>query len=104
MEDGQIAGSEPHGRIGGGTDRDESRRGADGDAAFVFLPGEPLVELALAIREASPWDFTAVVGCADDYIGYIPTNRVFENGGYEIGPGRWSRLAAGSDVIVRQEA
>ena len=70
----------------------------------MFLPGEPFVEIALAIREASPMAFTAVVGYADDYIGYIPTDRAFTNGGYEIGPGRWSRVAPGSEPIVRQEA
>jgi hypothetical protein len=75
-----------------------------GDAAFVFLPGEPFVEIALAIREASPSPFTAVVGYAEDYIGYIPTDRAFANGGYEVGPGRWSRLAPGSEAIVREEA
>ena len=75
-----------------------------GTAAFVFLPGEPFVEIALAIRQASPCEFTAVVGYADDYIGYIPTDRAFVNGGYEIGPGRWSRLASGSEPIVREEA
>jgi hypothetical protein len=70
----------------------------------VFLPGEPFVEIALAIREASPWPFTAVVGYSDDYIGYIPTDRAFENGGYETSPGRWSRLAPGSEAIVCDEA
>jgi hypothetical protein len=82
----------------------ETRIGAAriADAALVFLPGEPFVEIALAIRRASPWEFTAVVGYADDYIGYIPTDRAFAAGGYEIGPGRWSRLAAGSEPIVRQ--
>ena len=84
----------------------ETRIGAAriGAAAFVFLPGEPFVEIALAIRQASPWEFTAVVGYADDYIGYIPTDRAFANGGYEIGPGRWSRVASGSEPIVREEA
>jgi len=82
----------------------ETRIGAAriGDAAFVFLPGEPFVEIGLEIRAASPCKFTAVVGYADDYIGYIPTDRAFANGGYEIGPGRWSRLASGSEPIVRQ--
>lgn len=75
-----------------------------GAAGFVFLPGEPFVEIALAIRQASPCQFTAVVGYADDYIGYIPTDRAFVNGGYEIGPGRWSRLASGSEPIVREKA
>ncbi len=73
-----------------------------GEAAFVFLPGEPFVEIGLAIRKASPFGFTAVVGYADDYIGYIPTDRAFAAGGYEIGPGRWSRLAPGSEPIVRR--
>lgn len=75
-----------------------------GNATFVFLPGEPFVEIGLAIRQSSPWQFTAVVGYANDYIGYIPTDRAFRNGGYEIGPGRWSRVASGSEPIVRQEA
>jgi hypothetical protein len=75
-----------------------------GNAAFVFLPGEPFVEIALAIREASPFRFTAVAGYAESYIGYIPTDRAFKNGGYEIGPGAWSRVAPGSEAIVRREA
>ena len=58
----------------------ETRIGAAriGSAAFVFLPGEPFVEIALAIRKASPWDFTAVVGYAEDYIGYLPRDVVDE--------------------------
>ncbi len=75
-----------------------------GGAAMVFLPGEPFVEIALAIREASPFPFTAVVGYSENYIGYIPTDFAFENGGYETTPGRWSRLAPGSEAIVRNEA
>jgi hypothetical protein len=75
-----------------------------GDAAFVFLPGEPFVEIGLAIRAASPWKFTIVAGYAEDYIGYIPTDRAFHNGGYETGPGAWSRVAPGSEGIVRRSA
>ena len=75
-----------------------------GNAAWVFLPGEPFVEIALAIRSASPWKPTTVVGYANDYIGYIPTDRAFENGGYEVRPGRWSRVAAGSEGIVCRAA
>jgi hypothetical protein len=75
-----------------------------GSAAFLFLPGEPFVEIALAIRRASPCPFTAVVGYAEDYIGYIPTDRAFRNGGYEVRPGRWSRVAPGSEAIVCDEA
>ena len=75
-----------------------------GNAAFVFLPGEPFIELAIAIRQSSPFPFTAVMGYSEDYIGYIPTDRAFENGGYETRPGRWSRLAPGSQAIVCNQA
>ena len=75
-----------------------------GDSTMVFLPGEPFVEIGLAIRKASPFPFTAVMGYSEDYIGYIPTDRAFENGGYEVKPGRWSRLAPGSEAIVCNEA
>jgi hypothetical protein len=75
-----------------------------GEAAFVFLAGEPFVEIGLAIRRASPWPFTVVVGYADDYIGYIPTDEAFQNGGYETHAGRWSRLAPGAEPIIRAEA
>ncbi len=84
----------------------ETRIGAAriGNTAFVFLPGEPFVEIGLAIREASPWELTMIVGYAEDYIGYIPTDRAFANGGYEIGPGRWSRVGRGSEAMVCREA
>jgi len=75
-----------------------------GQAALVFLPGEPFVEIALAIHAASPFALTAVAGYAEDYIGYIPTDRAFGNGGYETGPGLWSRVALGSEAVMRQEA
>jgi hypothetical protein len=75
-----------------------------GRAALVFLSGEPFVEIGLAIGKASPFALTAVVAYAEDYIGYIPTDRAFRNGGYEIGPGRWSRVGPGSEAIVEQEA
>ena len=51
--------------------------------AFAFLPGEPFVETALSVREGSPFASTAVVGYAEDYIGYVPTDAAFVEGGYE---------------------
>ncbi len=75
-----------------------------GNAALVFLPGEPFLEIALGIRQASPFGLTMVAGYCEDYIGYIPTDRAFRNGGYEIGPGRWSRVGAGSEGLMRQAA
>jgi len=75
-----------------------------GDAAFVFLPGEPFVETGWTIKKSSPFPFTAVVGYAEDSVGYIPTEAAFEEGGYETGPGLWSLLGRGSEPLLRERA
>jgi hypothetical protein len=62
------------------------------------------VEIGLRIRQNSPYDFTAVVGYAEDAIGYIPTGQAFEEGGYELGPGPWARVGRGSGEIIQREA
>jgi len=75
-----------------------------GEASLVLLPGEPFVEIGLAVAAASPFPVTAVVGYSEEYIGYIPTDRAFGNRGYETGPGRWSRCAAGAETAMRDAA
>ncbi|MHB8954870.1 MAG: hypothetical protein ACYC4U_18010 [Pirellulaceae bacterium] len=75
-----------------------------GEAAFLFLPGEPFAETALAVRKASAFPFTAVIGYAEGSIGYIPTDAAFAEGGYETGPGGWSYLVPGSESIVQAAA
>lgn len=75
-----------------------------GEAVFLFLPGEPFVETGWAIKRASPFPWTAVVGYAEESIGYIPTEIAFEEGGYETGPGRWSLLGRGSEPLLREKA
>jgi len=80
-----------------------------GNANFLFLPGEPFIETALGIRKVfSPVEFLQVVGYAEAYIGYIPTDLAFDNGGYECDPAfRWpwvTRVGRGSEPIIRQEA
>jgi neutral ceramidase len=72
-----------------------------GSMAFAFLPGEPFVETALSVRERSPFETTAVVGYAEDYIGYVPTDLSFVEGGYETTFGHWSVLDSGSEPILR---
>lgn len=55
-----------------------------GDALLVGLPGEAFVEIGLAIKAASPMPRTLVVGYANGVLGYIPTAKAFEEGGYEV--------------------
>jgi neutral ceramidase len=61
--------------------------------ALATLPGEAFVEFGLSIKARSPFQRTLVVGLSDDCIGYIPTPRAFQEGGYETRTASSSQLA-----------
>ena len=68
------------------------------ETAFVGLPSEVSVEFGLHIKRHSPFRHTVVVQLSNDWIGYIPPKRVFEEGNYEavvskVRPGEGERLA-----------
>ncbi|MBU7004152.1 MAG: hypothetical protein HXS50_01200 [Theionarchaea archaeon] len=67
-----------------------------GTTAFVGIPGEVFVEIGLAIKEASEFPRTAVVELANDYVGYLPTDQGYHEGGYEVTPARSSQAAPGA--------
>jgi neutral ceramidase len=75
-----------------------------GSVALLFLPGEIFVETAQKIETSSPFNKTIIVGFTENSIGYVPTERAFEEGGYEIGPGKWSFLQSSAESIIRHEA
>jgi hypothetical protein len=52
--------------------------------AWVGLPGEIFVELGVAIKKASPFRQTIVVGLANGTVSYVPTRKAFSEGGYEV--------------------
>jgi hypothetical protein len=74
------------------------------DLAVVFLPGEPFVEIGFYIEKHSPFTHTLVVCFAENTVGYIPTTEAFTEGGYEVGPGKWSFLEKGTDRRIEQMA
>lgn len=63
-----------------------------GDVAFVSMPGELFVELGLSIKQQSPAAHTFIVGYANDWIGYLTTPQAWEEGGYEVSLGPWTRV------------
>jgi neutral ceramidase len=75
-----------------------------GNAAFVFLPGEPFAETGLAIRQSSSFSFNAIIGFAEQTVGYVPTDEAFADGGYETDFGAWSFVSPGSEPVVRDHA
>ena len=54
-----------------------------GEVAIVGFPSEMFVEWAMQLREDAPFRYTFPIDLANGSVGYIPTRRAFENGGYE---------------------
>jgi hypothetical protein len=65
----------------------------DADSAIVCLPGEIFVELGLAIKRESPFKNTFVLSICNDRPSYVPTQKAFAEGSYEVSN---SRVAAGT--------
>jgi hypothetical protein len=74
-----------------------------GPLGIALLPGELFTETAWAVEKGSPFQQTLILGYAESSIGYVPTGRAFEEGGYEVGPGKWSFLQAGAESIICRE-
>jgi neutral ceramidase len=67
-----------------------------GGMAWVGLPGEVFVEIGLGIKAASPFERSAIVELANDYVGYLATDDAYFEGGYEVRPARSSQAAPGA--------
>jgi len=71
-----------------------------GDIALVSIPGELFVEYGLEIKRKSPFLHTFIIGYANDYVGYIPTLKAFQEGGYEVRTGAASKLDPGAGEMI----
>lgn len=57
-----------------------------GDSLSLYaVSGEVVVEYATRLRERDPARYVMCVGCTDQVIGYLPTEEVLNEGGYEAG-------------------
>ena len=54
-----------------------------GQAAVLHLPGEAFVEYQLEAQKLDRDRFVCVASYGDGGMGYIPTDRAFQQGGYE---------------------
>ncbi len=77
---------------------------AVGDSAWVGVPGELFCQIGLDIKRQSPFTSTYIAGYANSYQGYFPTPRAYEEGGYEVNMGRWSRFTAAAGASVQETA
>lgn len=53
------------------------------DAVIWSAPVEMFSEIAMAVRDRSPFAHTLYFGYTNGWFGYLPTARAFEEGGYE---------------------
>jgi len=67
-----------------------------GDVAIVGVPGEFFTVLGQEIKRQSPFRYTYVFELANDYVGYIPDERGFDRGGYQIWTGLHSFTERGT--------
>ncbi|MCS7221202.1 MAG: neutral/alkaline non-lysosomal ceramidase N-terminal domain-containing protein [Anaerolineae bacterium] len=75
-----------------------------GDAALVAIPGELFAELGLEIKRRSIAPYTFIVCYANGWIGYIPTEKAWGQGGYEVELGPWTRVGPMAGVLVVEKA
>ena len=81
-------------RIGADTVEAEVQAIVCGPLAIVALPGEPMTELGLAIREASPFPQTLVLGYSNgNGVHYVGMPHEKARGGYEV-----SQAGAGTEA------
>lgn len=71
-----------------------------GDLGITGVPGEVFVEIGLAIKEASPFARTFVGELANDYLGYIPTDKALAEGSYETRLARSAKAAPGTAPVL----
>jgi hypothetical protein len=86
------------------TMRAEVQAIAIGDAAFVSAPGELFVEFGLEIKRRSPFLHTYIAGMGNGCVGYIPTRRAFQHGGYETRLARTSKLVPEAGELLTESA
>jgi hypothetical protein len=70
------------------------------DTAFISFPGELFTEIGIRIKAESPFRRTYILGLANGSVGYIPTRKAIEEGGYAVDTRRVDGDA--EEIIVRE--
>jgi len=75
-----------------------------GEVALVCTGGELFNELGIDIKRRSPFRYTYIVDLSNDAIGYVPDNKGFELGGYQLWTGNHSYLTKGTGEAMVDRA
>ncbi|MFC1451715.1 neutral/alkaline non-lysosomal ceramidase N-terminal domain-containing protein [Verrucomicrobiota bacterium] len=74
-----------------------------GDIIWVGIEGEVFTESGLALAEAFKPHRLLVTGYTGGWLGYLPPREAYDQGGYEVAPSLWSRLAPGETEALLGE-
>ena len=70
------------------------------ELAFVGLPGEMFVELGLAVKQNSPYQFTFINTLANGSIGYVANRKAFREGSYGAAPASTRSNPGSGEALV----
>ena len=62
------------------------------DLILLGLPGEVFVEIGGRLKNFHPGVAVSIIELANENIGYLPTPRIWAEGGYEVGQHLWGRI------------
>ena len=71
-----------------------------GDVAFIGLSCEALVEIGLAIKEASPFKYNFIMTLCNGSSGYLPPKEYYKERGYEVSVSPFGPEAA--NMVVKE--
>ena len=68
--------------------------------AFLSFPGELFTEIGMRVKSESPFQHTYIIGLANGDVGYVPTRKAIQEGGYAVDVRQVD--AAAEDIIVTE--
>ena len=74
-----------------------------GNMRICAIPGEPFAEIGMELRNAVPGVKVLPVALSNGYFGYVPLERSFTGGGYEVRPGRMNCLERTAGTLILRE-
>jgi len=75
-----------------------------GDAVLIGIPGEAFAEIGLRIKADAGRRGILVVGYANGFVGYIPTEPAFQEGGYEVMTTWWNKVNPQAGRLITETA
>ena len=81
----------------------ESSKNEDKSISFIGIPGEPFVEIGIELKKINGYKLIMPITLANGYYGYIPLEKHFKHGGYEVLTTPFNCLSKKAGYIITNE-